>query len=113
MQIKDNTNIVSDTEIIVQVASTLAIEEMFIGKDIIENLQAVTQKKKTINDCIKELDEIYDETNPYYFGEEMPDGRLTAEYDNTEYHFRDMLRKRNELGRPLTEDELKEFERRA
>lgn len=50
------------------------------------------------------------ETNPYYFGEEMPDGRLTAEYDNTAYHFRDMLRRRNELGRPLTENGMKEFE---
>ena len=35
-----------------------------------------------------ELDDILNnENSPYYFGEEMSDGRLTADYDNTTYHF--------------------------
>ncbi|MEE0920671.1 MAG: hypothetical protein U0L56_11665 [Lachnospiraceae bacterium] len=49
----------SKAEKIVQVASTLAIEEMYIGTDIIQNLLAVAKNEKTIDDCIRELDEIY------------------------------------------------------
>ena len=49
-------------------------------------------------------------SNPLYFGEEMTDGRLTADFDDTTYHFRDLIKKRNELGRVLTEKELAEFE---
>ena len=49
-------------------------------------------------------------SNPFYFGEEMTDGRLTADFDDTTYHFRDLIKKRNELGRVLTEKELAEFE---
>ncbi len=46
-------------EKIVQVASTLAIEEMQISSDIVQNLMAVSRNEKTIDDCIKELDELY------------------------------------------------------
>ena len=49
----------SKAEKIVQVASTLAIEDMYIGTDIIQNLLAVAKNEKTIDDCIRELDEIY------------------------------------------------------
>ena len=49
----------SKAEKIVHVASTLAIEEMYIGTDIIQNLLAVAKNEKTIDDCIRELDEIY------------------------------------------------------
>lgn len=49
----------TSAEKIVQVASTLAIEEMYIENDIINNLKAVANKEKTIEDCIKELDKIY------------------------------------------------------
>ncbi len=48
--------------------------------------------------------------SPDYFGEEMDDGRLTADFDSTAYHFKDMLEKRLILGRPLTDDEMAEFE---
>ena len=51
-----------------------------------------------------------EKNTPLYFGEEMPDGRLTANYDSTTFHFKDLLVKRNLLGRPLTKDEMKEFE---
>lgn len=52
---------------------------------------------------------VIDNCSPLYFGEDMSDGRLTAEYDNMTYRFRDMLVKRNELGRPLTEEEMTQF----
>ena len=39
----------SKAEKIVQVASTLAIEEMYIGTDIIQNLLAVAKNEKTID----------------------------------------------------------------
>lgn len=56
------------------------------------------------------VDLIDDKTSPYYFGEEMSDGRLTAEYDNTIIpNFRELVRKRTELGRPLTEEEMRRF----
>lgn len=52
-----------------------------------------------------------EKNNPFYFGEEMEDGRLTAEYDTTTIiRFRDLVEKRTELGRPLTEEEMAEFE---
>ena len=50
------------TEKIIQVAATLAIEEMYVGEDIINNLLAVGKKEKTIDDCIRELDKIYGES---------------------------------------------------
>ena len=46
-------------EKIVQVASTLSIEEIPISPDIVQNLMAVSRNEKTIDDCIKELDEFY------------------------------------------------------
>ena len=46
-------------EKIIQVASTLAIEDMSVGSDIVQNLVAVSRGEKTIDDCIKELDERY------------------------------------------------------
>ena len=49
----------SGIEKIIQVASTLAIEDMVVADDIVQNLLEVSQKKKTIDDCIKELDKIY------------------------------------------------------
>lgn len=49
----------SGIEKIIQVASTLAIEDMVVTDDIVQNLLEVSQKKKTIDDCIKELDKIY------------------------------------------------------
>ena len=36
-----------------------------------------------------------EEDNPFNFGEEMTDGRLTADFDDTTYHFRDLIKKRN------------------
>ncbi len=49
--------------------------------------------------------------SPLYFGEEMEDGRLTSDYDTTTIvRFRDLVKKRTELGRPLTEEEMSEFE---
>lgn len=54
--------------------------------------------------CLKE------KNDPFYFGEEMIDGRLTADFDDVKYNLRDMINKRNELGRPLTEIEMQEFE---
>ena len=49
----------SGIEKIIQVASTLAIEDMVVTDDIFQNLLEVSQKKKSIDDCIKELDKIY------------------------------------------------------
>jgi hypothetical protein len=51
-----------------------------------------------------------EKTNPFFFGEKMSDGRLTADFDETTYHFRDLIKKRTDLGRVLTAKELAEFE---
>ena len=54
--------------------------------------------------------QLKEKNTPFYFGEEMSDGRLTADFDATAYHFRSLIKKRNELCRPLTESEMAEFE---
>lgn len=54
-----SSSVLSNTDKIVQVASTLAIEEMYVGKDIIQNLIAIGNKEKTVEECIKELDKKY------------------------------------------------------
>ena len=55
-------------------------------------------------------DWVMNKTSPFYFEEEMSDGRLTADFDTTIYHFRDMINMRSVLGRPLTEEEMRRFE---
>lgn len=49
----------SNTEKVIQVVSTLAIEDMHVTPDIIKNLKAIANKEKTVEDCIKELDDVY------------------------------------------------------
>ena len=49
----------SNVDKIIHAAATLAIEDMHMDKDIINNLLLVAQKEKTIDDCIKELDALY------------------------------------------------------
>lgn len=44
------------------------------------------------------------------FGEEMPDGRLTASSENKVYRLREAILLSKKLGRPLTENEMKQFE---
>lgn len=44
------------------------------------------------------------------FGEAMEDGRLTAPSDGKVYRLREAILKSKQLGRPLTEDEMKKFE---
>lgn len=44
------------------------------------------------------------------FGEAMPDGRLTAPSDNKSYRLREAILLSKRLGRPLTEEEMKQFE---
>lgn len=44
------------------------------------------------------------------FGEEMPDGRLTAPSDGKTYRLREAILLSKQLGRPLTKEEMKEFE---
>ncbi len=44
------------------------------------------------------------------FGEAMPDGRLTAPSENKVYRLREAILQSKKLGRPLTEDEMKQFE---
>ena len=49
--------------------------------------------------------------NPFdRFGEEMPDGRLTEHSDGKQYRLRDAIMYSRQLGRPLTENEMKRFE---
>ncbi len=45
----------------------------------------------------------------YEFGELIPNGCLTGDYDNTLINFRDMIKLRENLGRPLSEEESKRF----
>lgn len=62
-------------------------------------------------------DFLFPKDSPYYFGEEFPDGRLTADFHDPGnrpiVHFRDAVRKVEELGRPLTAQEMSEFEQRG
>ena len=44
------------------------------------------------------------------FGEAMKDGRLTAPSDGKTYRLSEAILKSKQLGRPLTEDEMKYFE---
>ena len=44
------------------------------------------------------------------FGEEMVDGRLTVPSDDREYRLREAILLSEKLGRPLSEEELKQFE---
>ena len=44
------------------------------------------------------------------FGTEMPDGRLTAPSDKKKYRLREAIALSNRLGRPLTQEEMKQFE---
>jgi hypothetical protein len=75
----------------------------------ISGLAIISRRCRTMN---KEAEEKFPfpKDSPYYFGEEFPDGRLTADYDNTRIRFWDAIKRREELGRPFTEEEMKEFE---
>ena len=44
------------------------------------------------------------------FGEQMPDGRLTASSDGRTFCLREAIILSKRLGRPLTEEEMKQFE---
>ena len=45
-----------------------------------------------------------------HFGEAMPDGRLTAPSEHKVYRLREAILESRKLGRPLTENEMKQFE---
>ena len=56
---------------------------------------------------------VFEENDVMLFGEEFPDGRLVADpdYNNYKsYRIREALIKVKKLGRPLTNEEMKEFE---
>lgn len=44
------------------------------------------------------------------FGEAMPDGRLTAPSDGKQYRLREAIMLSKKLGRPLTQEEMQQFE---
>lgn len=44
------------------------------------------------------------------FGEKMPDGRLTEPSDRKVYRLREAILLSKRLGRPLSEEEMKQFE---
>lgn len=44
------------------------------------------------------------------FGEVMQDGRLTASSDIKKYRLRDAILLSNQLGRPLSQEEMNQFE---
>ena len=44
------------------------------------------------------------------FGDDMSDGRLTEPSDGKVYRLREAILLSKQLGRPLTEDEMKKFE---
>ena len=44
------------------------------------------------------------------FGEAMPDGRLTMPSSGKEYKLREAIILSRSLGRPLTQEEMKQFE---
>ena len=45
-----------------------------------------------------------------HVGEAMPEGRLTASYEDKVYRLREAILATKKLGRPLTENEMKQFE---
>ena len=45
-----------------------------------------------------------------HFGEAMPDGRLTVPSEHKVYRLREAILETRKLGRPLTENEMKQFE---
>jgi hypothetical protein len=53
--------------------------------------------------------------SPHYFGEEFPDGRMTADFSDPNNrpvkNFRKVIQAAENLGRPLTEEELEELEK--
>lgn len=46
-----------------------------------------------------------------HFGEAMPDGRLTSPSDGKVYRLREAILQSKKLGRPLTEEEMKAYEK--
>lgn len=58
----------------------------------------VERKQKTIMDKFDK------------FGGKMPDGRLTAPSDGKVYRLREAILLSKQLGRPLTQEEIKRFE---
>ncbi len=44
------------------------------------------------------------------FGEEMSDGRLTEQSDGKKYRLREAILMVKKLGRPLTSEEMEQFE---
>lgn len=60
----------------------------------------ITLKRKT-----EDIMDKYDR-----FGEAMPDGRLTVPSNGKEYRLRDAILLSEQLGRPLTQEEMKRFE---
>ncbi|MBP5567879.1 MAG: hypothetical protein J6X54_01495 [Treponema sp.] len=48
--------------------------------------------------------------NGLRFGEEMPDSRLTEKSDGKVYRLREAILYSKKLGRPLSEEEMKQFE---
>lgn len=44
------------------------------------------------------------------FGEAMPDGRLTAPSNGKAYRLREAILLSKQLGRPLSQEEMKKFE---
>ena len=52
-------NTMSAEEKVVQVVSTLAIENMYVSEKFRQELLLVAQGKKSSKDVLKELDEIY------------------------------------------------------
>ena len=46
----------------------------------------------------------------YKFGEAMSDGRLTAPSDGKIYRLREAILLSKKLGRPLSQEEMKQFE---
>lgn len=44
------------------------------------------------------------------FGEAMPDGRLTAPSEDKVYRLREAILFSKKLGRPLSQEEMKQFE---
>lgn len=57
MVLKENT--MSAEERVVRVASTLAIENMYVSENYKQELLLVAQGKKSSKDVLRELDEIY------------------------------------------------------
>ena len=51
-------------------------------------------------------------SNAEQFGEEMLDGRLTVPSDGKTYKLREAIQYSEELGRPLTKEEMEQFEER-